>query len=148
MIFLMPDSLKSLFVLKSRLVGMPCCTQSGAASALRSPGQEKFLDACRVFQNQIWATPKDWGLAIQPSGYLWLFRYSIVPIDSKDSCMKRRLPRAWEEQRYTWLRHGTSDLSQRGLCQCKPTLLWRNIVWEPRELPTFDVFMNQALRET
>jgi len=61
--------------------------------------EEKFLDACRVFQNQIWATPKD-------------------------SCMKRRLPRAWEEQRYTWL---------------------RNIVWEPRELPTFDVFMNQVL---
>ena len=28
------------------------------------------------------------------------------------------------------------------------SLLWRNIVWEPRELPTFDVFMNQALRET
>ena len=23
-------------------------------------GQEKFLDACRVFQNQLWATPKDW----------------------------------------------------------------------------------------
>ncbi|CAE7210934.1 TPC1 [Symbiodinium natans] len=61
--------------------------------------EEKFLDACRVFQNPVWATPKD-------------------------SFIKHCAPGMWNQDWFVSLRHK---------------------VWEPKELPAFDVFMNNVL---
>jgi len=47
-----------------------------------------------------------------------------VWVARKDSCLKRCAPRFWDEPFFRWV---------------------RLIVWEPEELPTFDVFMNQVL---
>ncbi|CAJ1452288.1 unnamed protein product [Effrenium voratum] len=61
--------------------------------------EEKFLDACRVIQNPVWAAPKD-------------------------SFLRSWAPVFWEEPWFKWIRQQ---------------------VWEPRELPAFDKFMNQVL---
>lgn len=47
-----------------------------------------------------------------------------VWVAPKDSCVARCAPRFWEEPFFSWV---------------------RQLVWEPEELPAFDVFMNQVL---